>query len=101
MPPLAISQEDIAKYVDALFLVYFILIFARILMSWIPRIPQSATLRPVLDFITDTTDPYLNIFRRLMRPIGGGGMAIDISPIIAIFVLIIAERIIVGAILNS
>jgi YggT family protein len=100
MLPLAISQEDIAKYVDALFLVYFILIFARILMSWIPRIPQSATLRPVLDFITDTTDPYLNIFRRLMRPIGAGGMAIDISPIIAIFVLIIAERIIVGAILN-
>jgi YggT family protein len=100
MLPLAISQEDIAKYVDALFLVYFILIFARILMSWIPRIPRSATLRPVLDFITDTTDPYLNIFRRLMRPIGAGGMAIDISPIIAIFVLIIAERIIVGAILN-
>ena len=101
MIPEAISRADVANYVDALFLVYLILIFANILMSWIPRIPRSATLRPVLDFITETTNPYLNIFRRLTNPIGGpGGLAIDISPILAIFVLIIAERIIVGAILN-
>jgi YggT family protein len=99
--PQAITRGDIADFVDALFLVYLILIFANILMSWIPRIPRSATLRPVLDFITETTNPYLNIFRRILRPLGGpGGMAIDISPILAIFVLIIAERIIVGAILN-
>jgi len=99
--PQAITQGDIADFVQALFLVYLILIFANILMSWIPRIPRSATLRPLLDFIKDTTDPYLNIFRRLLNPIGGpGGLAIDISPILAIFVLIIAERIIVGAILN-
>ncbi len=99
--PLAITQGDIADFVQALFLVYLILIFANILMSWIPRIPRSATLRPVLDFITETTNPYLNVFRRLLRPIGGpGGLAIDISPILAVVVLIIAERIIVGAILN-
>jgi YggT family protein len=101
MIPEAVTKSDIANYVDALFLVYLILIFANILMSWIPRIPRSATLRPVLDFITETTNPYLNLFRRLLKPIGGpGGLAIDISPILAIFVLIIAERIIVGAILN-
>ena len=96
----AIDKDDVANYVDALFLVYMILIFARILMSWIPRIPRSATLRPLLDFITQTTDPYLNIFRRLLGPIGAGGMAIDISPIVAIFVLIIARTLIVNAIIN-
>jgi YggT family protein len=96
----AIDKDDVATYVDALFLVYMILIFARILMSWIPRIPRSATLRPVLDFITQTTDPYLNVFRRLLGPIGAGGMAIDISPIVAIFVLIIARTLIVNAIIN-
>ena len=100
MIPEAISRVDVANYVDALFVVYLILIFANILMSWIPRIPRSATLRPVLDFITETTNPYLNLFRRIINPIGTGGMAIDISPILAIFVLIIAERIIVGAIIN-
>jgi YggT family protein len=99
--PLAITNDDVGNYVNALFLVYMILIFANILMSWIPRIPRSSTLRPLLDFITDTTDPYLNVFRRLMNPIGGpGGLAIDISPILAVFVLIIANRLIVGAIIN-
>ena len=100
MIPLANTQEDVAKYVDALFLVYVILIFARILMSWIPRIPRSATLRPLLDFVTETTDPYLNLFRRFIPPIGGGGVTMDVSPIVAIIVLVVAERIIVGAILN-
>jgi YggT family protein len=100
MTPLADTQTDIAKYVDALFLVYVVLIFIRILMSWVPRIPRSASLRPVLDFITETTDPYLNVFRRIIPPIGGGGMTMDVSPIIAIIVLLVAERIIVGAIIN-
>jgi YggT family protein len=100
MVPEAITRNDIAQYVDALFLVYLILIFARILMSWIPRIPRSSTVRPALDFITETTDPYLNIFRRIMKPIGLGGMGIDISPIIAVFVLILLERLIVGAVIN-
>ena len=36
---LAVDRADIANYVDALFLVYLILIFARILLSWIPRMP--------------------------------------------------------------
>ncbi len=100
MTPIADTQADIAKYVDALFLVYVVLIFVRILMSWVPRIPRSATLRPVLDFITETTDPYLNLFRRIIPPIGGGGMTMDVSPIIAIIVLLVAERILVGAIIN-
>lgn len=100
MIPIANTQDDVAKYVDALFLVYVVLIFVRILMSWVPRIPRSATLRPVLDFITETTDPYLNIFRRIIPPIGGGGMTMDVSPIIAIIVLLLAERLIVGAIIN-
>jgi YggT family protein len=98
--PLALTRNDLANYVDALFLVYMILIFCNILMSWIPRIPRSATLRPVLDFITQTTDPYLNVFRRLLNPIGAGGMAIDISPIIGIIVLIVARTILVNAIIN-
>ncbi len=98
--PMALSKGDAANYVNALFLVYMILIFCNILMSWIPRIPRSATLRPVLDFITETTNPYLNLFRRFIPPIGGGGFALDISPIIGIIVLIIARTLIVDAIIN-
>jgi YggT family protein len=94
----AIGREEIANYVNALFLVYMILIFARILLSWIPRIPYNPALSAVIGFIQDVTDPYLRLFRRIIPPLGGGGFALDLSPIIAIFVLIIARSIIVGAI---
>src|SRR6201999_932240 len=71
----AVSRGDIATYVEALFIVYIVLIFCNILISWIPRIPYSPPLRAVLDFVKDTTDPYLNLFRRFLPPIGGGGFA--------------------------
>jgi YggT family protein len=95
---LAISRSDIASYVDALFLVYIILIFVRILLSWIPRIPYNPTLSAIINFIHEVTDPYLNLFRRILPPVGGGGFALDLSPIIAIFVLLILRAIVVGAI---
>jgi YggT family protein len=95
---LAISRSDVASYVDALFLVYIILIFVRILLSWIPRIPYNPTLSAIINFIHEVTDPYLNLFRRVLPPVGGGGFALDLSPIIAIFVLLIVRAIVVSAI---
>jgi YggT family protein len=96
--PLAISRDDVADYVAALFLVYIILILIRVLMSWIPRMPYNPTLRTVLDFITETTDPYLNLFRRLIPPIGGGGFGLDLSPMIGIIVLVILRGVVVALI---
>lgn len=93
----AITRDDVAHYVNAVFIVYIILIFCRILMSYLPRLP-ALWLRPVFDFISQTTDPYLNIFRRFIPPVGGGGMALDLSPIVATFVLFILQGIVVGLI---
>jgi YggT family protein len=95
--PLALSKDDIATYVSALFVVYTIMILLNILISFVPRMPYSPWLRAVLDFITESTDPYLNIFRSFMRPVGGGGFAFDLSPILALIVLGIVEAIVVGA----
>jgi YggT family protein len=95
---IAISRSDVASYVDALFLVYIILIFVRILLSWIPRVPYNPTLSAIINFINEVTNPYLNLFRRVLPPVGGGGFALDLSPIIAIFVLLIVRAIVVGAI---
>src|SRR5688500_10379764 len=98
---LAIDRNDVADYVNAVFVVYLILIFARILLSWLEsfnRVPASATLRPVYDFLHETTDPYLNLFRRILPPLGGSRFALDLSPIIAIIVLVIVQSIVVGLI---
>jgi YggT family protein len=95
---LALARGDIADYVGALFLVYIILILIRVLMSWIPRMPYNPVLRSVLDFIVETTDPYLNLFRRIIPPIGGGGFGLDLSPMIGIIVLYIVRGLVVALI---
>jgi uncharacterized protein YggT (Ycf19 family) len=90
----AIGRQEIADYVSALFVVYLILILTRIVLSFVPRMPYNPTLRAVVGFVHEVTDPYLNLFRRVIPPIG----PLDISPILAILVLNIVWSIVVGAI---
>jgi len=60
--------------------IYFLLLIIRILLSWFPNINW---FDPPFSILSQLTDPYLNLFRSLIPPIGG----IDISPILAIFLL--------------
>ena len=98
MIALALSRSDVADYVGALFLVYIILIFANVLISYVPRMPYNPWLRAVLDFVTETTNPYLNLFRRFVPRLGGGGFALDLSPIIGIVVLFVLRGLVAGLI---
>jgi YggT family protein len=95
---LAVTRDDVARYLDTLILLYVLLIFVRILISWIPRIPYNPALRAVLGFVEDVTDPYLNLFRRFVPPVRIGPGALDLSPMIATIVLIIVGNIVVGLI---
>jgi YggT family protein len=101
MTLLAIDRVDVANYVDALFTVFLILIIARIVLSWIQMfrpIPYNVPLRATVGFVEESVDPYLNVFRRLIPPIGGGGMGIDLSPMIGIILLLILQNVVVNAI---
>ncbi|MDE5116976.1 MAG: YggT family protein, partial [Trichodesmium sp. St2_bin2_1] len=60
--------------------IYLILMFIRILLSWFPNVNWYD---PPFSVLSQLTDPYLNIFRSIIPPLGG----IDFSPIIAIFAL--------------
>lgn len=95
---LTITRDDVASYVYTLFLIYSILIFIRILMSWFTRIPYNTVLNAVLEFVRETTDPYLNLFRRFVPMVRIGPGALDLSPIVAIIVLQIVARIVVAVI---
>jgi YggT family protein len=95
MIPLALDRNDLADYVSALIIVYVILIFIRIVASFVPRMPYNPYLRAVLDFATETTDPYLNFFRRLIPPMGGGGFALDLSPMLGLLILFVARKLLV------
>jgi YggT family protein len=95
---LAVTRDDVADYVNTLALVYLVLIFIRIILTWIPRIPYNRWLNAFLKFVTDVTDPYLNLFRRILPPVRMGPGALDLSPIVATFVLIIVSSIVTGLI---
>ena len=92
------SRTDIASYLDTLITVYVVLIFVRIVMSWFTSIPYNPTLNAVLKFVSDVTDPYLNLFRRFLPPVRLGPGALDLSPMVATFVLLIVGRLVTGLI---
>lgn len=93
---LAVTRGDVAAYVNGLFTVYIVLVFLRVLMSWIPRLPDNTAIQAVAGFIRETTDPYLNLFRRFLPPVGGGGFALDLSPVVGVFLLLIGQQIVVS-----
>jgi YggT family protein len=95
---LAITRNDVADYVDTLAIVYIVLIFVRILTSWIPRMPYNRYLAAVLQFISDVTDPYLNLFRRFVPMVRMGPGALDLSPIVATIVLLLVGQLVASAI---
>ena len=79
------------NFVQVFTLVYFLLIFAYILMSWV-RLPYSIWLNRIQRFLYDVCEPYLRIFRRFLPAFG----PLDLSPMIAIFVLWIGSQIVIN-----
>ena len=94
----AVTRDDVANYVITLVYVYVILIFIRILITWIPRIPYSRPLDIFLTFVRDVVDPYLNLFRRLLPLARIGPAAIDLSPMVGTIALILIGNVVAGAI---
>ena len=89
----AIDRFDVADYVSTLITVYVVLIFIRILMSYFRSIPYYRALDVFLRFVTEITDPWLNLFRRFIPPVRMGPAALDLTPVIAVIVLILLGRV--------
>jgi YggT family protein len=83
--------DTIASFVYVFLWVYLLLLFAYILTSWI-RLPYRPWLNRVQRFLYDVCDPYLRIFRRFVPPVG----PLDLSPMVAIFVLLIIQNVVVS-----
>jgi len=78
----AISKAE--TFVNVFVSVYSLVIFLYILASWV-RLPYSSWLNRIKRLLYDVAEPYLRLFRRLLPSRG----PLDLSPIIAIIVLII------------
>ncbi len=79
-------MQMIAQAIHIIFTAFSLMIFVRILSSWIPEIQGQKWLQ----FIAFYVDPYLNLFRKIIPPLG----MLDISPILAFFALQLAESVV-------
>jgi YggT family protein len=85
--------SDITGILSLLFTVLSIAVIARALLSWF-----DPTMRfPISQLIVDLTEPIIAPIRRVVPPIGG---MIDLSPIVALILLQVIERVIISS-LNS
>ena len=60
--------------------IYLALLLIRVLLTWLPNLDWG---NPVLSALSQITDPYLNLFRSVIPPLGG----IDFSAILAFILL--------------
>lgn len=74
--------------INNIFLIFYILIISRFLLSWIRRVDWS---RQPFKFIWLSTEPYLAIFRRFIPPIG----IIDISAMVAFIALQVIHNLLI------
>jgi len=72
---------------------YLIIMFARIILSWFPIAPDSG-MATAYGFLYSITEPVLGPIRRVMPPMGMGGMGLDLSPLVVFFGITILRSII-------
>ncbi len=84
--------DNLIFVVNNFFQIFFWLILVRCLLSFVPSIDWY---KQPFTAVKDVTDLYLNLFRKIVPPIGG----LDFSPIIAVIALQVLNHLIIFALL--
>jgi YggT family protein len=80
---------EVELFVNVFISVYALVVFLYVLTSWV-RLPYS--LNPVQRFLYEVCEPYLRLWRRVLPSFG----PLDLSPMVAIFALVILGQIVVN-----
>lgn len=81
--------------INNVFMLFYVIILIRILISWIPGIDYR---KQPWNFIISVSDPYLRIFDRFIPPLRGQNFAIGLSCMVGLIVLQIIQYIVVNAV---
>jgi uncharacterized protein YggT (Ycf19 family) len=99
--PLATARTELAGVLSTIIYVYEILIIVHIVVQLLfaagLRPPYSRTSNAVLQFLRDTVEPFLRLFRRLLPSLGGW----DFSPILALISLQLINSIVVQGLIHG
>jgi YggT family protein len=88
---LADAISSVQHFITVFVSIYTIVIFIYILTSWV-RLPYSPTMNRVQRFLYDVCEPYIRLFRKILPSLG----PLDLSPMVAVIVLWIFERVAVN-----
>jgi YggT family protein len=84
----------IVRILDFVFSVYTIVIFARIILSWI----QIPSLYQVAVFVYKLTEPLLKPIRKYVPPYKMGGL--DLSPMILLIILMFIKSFVIRSLMQ-
>jgi YggT family protein len=94
---LADTSSALQNFVDIFVVIYILFIFAYVLLSWF-QLPYSSVVATLQGFLDEVCRPYLGLFRGRIPTLG----PLDLSPIVAVIVLLVAARVVnalIGALL--
>ncbi|MEO0948222.1 MAG: YggT family protein [Cyanobacteria bacterium J06641_5] len=85
------TLELLRATITNFFFIYSTLLFIRIILTWF----QSQNwAQQAIYVLSPITDPYLNLFRSIIPPLGG----LDLSPMLAFFALSFVRSLLLGII---
>jgi len=82
-------MATLAWIISVVFGIYEFLILIRVLLSWVNVSP----FHPLVRILYRLTDPLLKPLQRIIPPIGG---TVDISPVVALILLYIVQRVLIS-----
>ena len=86
---LADAVTSSQNFVNVFSSVYWLVILAYFVTSWV-RLPYSPWLSRIQRFLYDVSEPYIRLFRRVLPSMG----PLDLSPMVALIVLVVINRVI-------
>ncbi|MDR1358515.1 MAG: YggT family protein [Coriobacteriales bacterium] len=81
---------QLATILSSIINLYCLIIFVWAILSWFQS--SNKTVRDIYRVLDTVVAPYVNLFRRFIPPLGG----MDLSPLIALIVLQILSRLLLG-----
>lgn len=81
---------SIASLIELIGTFFYMVILARVILTWFPQVRRD---NPVVQIIYAVTEPILRPIRRFIPR----GTMIDFAPMIAIFLVIIIQRVLLAA----
>jgi YggT family protein len=81
-------MDSVLAFLAAAVWIYSLIVIARMIMSWFP-VPPGSAWEPVYGFVFSVTEPPLAAIRSVIPPVRLSGGALDLSPVLLLFALMV------------